>query len=127
MALLVVEPGRLCGEGIGRRRIAERTSIGTVGIVDAIWHEGAPFAKRIGDGIGIIGIRAEVPQVVRLERSRHPEQDDDQRAESLHGDLLSPSQFSHDGRSWSPDDGAGEGGVSLGINELAAGCSSPRR
>jgi len=46
--------------------IAERTAVGTIGIIDAIRFEGAAGAEGIGRRVGRAGIRAELTELFGL-------------------------------------------------------------
>ena len=63
MSLLVIEPWCIGGKGVRRRPVAERTAIGTVGIVDAVRFEGAASTEGIGGRVWCVGIRAEFAEV----------------------------------------------------------------
>ncbi len=69
--LLVVEPRCIRCKGIRRRLIAEGTAIGAEGIVDAVRFEGASGSVRIGRGIRIERIRAQLAEIFRVDGARH--------------------------------------------------------
>ena len=56
--------------------IAEGTAVGTEGIVDAVRLEGAAGAEGIGRGFRIVGIRAQLAEIFRVDGEREEEDEE---------------------------------------------------
>ena len=83
--LLVIQPRRICGEGIRRRLIAEGTAVGTEWIVQAVRLEGASSPEGIGSGIRIERIRAQLAEIFRMDGERQWQQEQKEE-DNPHGD-----------------------------------------
>jgi len=70
LTLLVIQPRRIGGERIRRRLITVGTAVGAEGIVDAVRLEGAAGSVGIGRGIRIVGVRAQLAEIFRVDRER---------------------------------------------------------
>ena len=68
--LLIVEPWGVRRIGIRCRLITEGTAVGTEGIVDAVWLEGASGSVGIGRGSRVERIRAQLAEIFRMDRER---------------------------------------------------------
>jgi len=68
------EPRRIGGERIRRGLIAERTTVGAEGIIDAVQLEGASGSVGIGRGIRIVRIRAQLAEIFRVNGERQWQQ-----------------------------------------------------
>lgn len=68
--LLVIQSRRIGGERIRRRLIAEGTTVGTEGIVQAVRLEWASSPEWIGCGIRIERIGAQLAEIFRVDGKR---------------------------------------------------------
>ena len=68
--LLVIKPWRVGREGIRRRLIAELTAVRTEGIVDSVRRKWTPRPVQIGRRVLLIRIRAQFPEVLRIDGNR---------------------------------------------------------
>jgi hypothetical protein len=68
--LLVIQARRIGSERIRGRLVAEVTTVGTEGIVQAVWLEGASGSVGIGGGLRIVRVRAQLAEIFRMDGDR---------------------------------------------------------
>jgi hypothetical protein len=66
--------------------IAEGTAVGTEGIVQAVRLEGASGSERIGSGIRIERIRAQLAEIFRVDGERQWQQQEQKEEDNPHRD-----------------------------------------
>jgi len=84
--LLIIEPRGVGRKAIRGRLVAERVAVRTERIRHTIGVERVPGPKRIGRGVGIVGIRTELPEIFGMDGERNEEDKTEQ--EKTHGTPL---------------------------------------